>query len=222
MSNEPSANDSARIHVLQMIEDGKITAAEGMRLLNAMSGAGPAAPEPGGTPPGEAAPPAGAEALPPEPPPAAPQNPRPDFGRWQSWWQIPFWIGLGITLLGSGLMYWAYTTTRLSFWFFCASMPFAFGVLVLALAAATRTAKWIHVRVKTGEKRPKHIAISLPLPIGLTAWFFRAFGPFIPKLRHTGVDELILALGESATPENPLYVEVDEGDGEEKVQVYIG
>ena len=28
-----------RMHILQMIEDGKITAAEGLRLLNALTGA---------------------------------------------------------------------------------------------------------------------------------------------------------------------------------------
>jgi hypothetical protein len=215
MSNENPSNDNARMHILQMIEDGKITAAEGMRLLNAMSGA----------PPQAEAPSAGSAAAsaPPEPPPAAPQNPRPEFKHWQSWWQIPFWIGMTITLFGGLLMYWAYTAARLSFWFFCASAPFAFGVLILALAASTRTAKWVHLRVRTGEKDwPKQIALSFPLPLGPLAWFFRTFGPFIPALKDKGVDDVILALGESATPDNPLYVEVDEGEGEEKVQVYIG
>jgi hypothetical protein len=58
--------------------------------------------------------------------------------------------------------------------------------------------------------------------VRLAAWFLRLFSPFIPKLRDTGVDELILALDETTTPDNPFYVEVNEGKDGEKVQVYIG
>ena len=75
----------------------------------------------------------------------------------------------------------------------------------------------------TGEKEwPRNIALSFPLPIRLTAWFLRTFGPHIPQLKDTGVDELILALGDSASPGNPLLVNVNEGEGGEQVEVYIG
>jgi len=211
MSNEPE-----RMHILQMIEDGKITAGEGLRLLNALGGARPGASAEAG----------GAESAPGAPPaPAEPSPPIPDMGKWKQWWLIPLWIGLGLTLFGGLLMYWAYGAGGFSFWFACAALPFLFGVLVAGLASASRTSRWIHVRVNRGEAAedgPKNIRISFPLPIRLAAGFLRVFAPFIPKLRNTGVDELILALEDSTSPENPLFVDVHEGEGEERVQVYIG
>jgi hypothetical protein len=136
----------------------------------------------------------------------------------------PMAVGIGITFFGALLLYWAYSAGGgLSLWFFCASPPFALGVLLMALAAASRTAKWIHVRVNNAKgEEPRRVAISFPLPIGPTAWFLRTFRGFIPKLQDTAVDELILALGETTSADNPLYVEVNEGEDGEKVQVYIG
>lgn len=214
------SNEAERMHILQMIEDGKITAAEGLRLLNALTGAKPEAQ--GGPEPALEAPP-----PPLSPPPAEAEKapPIPEMGKWKLWWLIPLWIGLGITVCGGLLMYWAYSAGGFSFWFACATLPFLFGVLVAALASASRTSRWIHVRVNRGEAAddgPKNIRISFPLPIRLAAWCLRVFAPFIPKLKDTGVDELILALEESTSPENPLFVDVHEGEGGERVQVYIG
>lgn len=207
-------NETERMHILQMIEDGAITAAEGMRLLNALSGnkADNAADPP--PPPVDA----------PRPTPSAPPPLHPKIKNWSRWWMWPMAVGIGITFFGALLMYWAYSAAGgLSVWFVCASPPFAFGVLLMALAAASRTAKWLHVRVNTGEEEwPRRISISLPLPIGPTAWFLRTFRGHIPKLKDTAVDELILALGETTSADNPLYVEVNEGQDGEQVQVYIG
>ena len=217
-----SASDE-RMHILQMIEDGKITAADGLRLLNALSGARPeAAAEGGGAEPAPEAPPA----SPASPPAGAEPSPSvPNMEKWRQWWLIPLWIGLAITVSGGLLMYWTYSAGGFSFWFACATLPFLFGALVAALASASRTSRWIHVRVNRGEAAddgPKNIRISFPLPIRLAAWCLRVFAPFIPKLKDTGVDELILALEESTSPEKPLFVDVHEGEGGERVQVYIG
>ena len=130
MSNEPE-----RMHILQMIEDGKITAAEGLSLLNALTGAKPGA-EGGGAEPVPEAPPAEAEKA----------QAMPEMGKWKQWWLIPLWIGLGITFFGGLLMYWAYAAGGFSFWFACAALPFTLGVLVAALASASRSSRWIHVR----------------------------------------------------------------------------
>jgi hypothetical protein len=206
------SNESERMRVLQMIEDGAITAEEGMRLLNALAGKQSE---------GESQSPPPAE--PPRPAPFAPP-PNPKVESWKRWWVWPMAVGIGVTFFGALLMYWAYSAVGgLSFWFFCASPPFVFGVLLMALAAASRTAKWIHIRVNTGQDEwPRRISISLPLPIGLTAWLLRIFRDRLPQFKDTAVDELILALGEGTSAENPLYVEVNEGEEGEKVQVYIG
>ena len=211
-----------RMVVLQMIEDGKITAAEGLRLLNVLSGKGASESEaePTGDSANRAVPESGGE--PAQPAAEAPQ-PLPDMSRWRNWWMAPLGVGLGLVVLGGLLMYWAYTAGGFGFWFACATLPFVFGVAVAALAAASRSTRWLHVRVNTGQDEwPQRIAISFPLPIRVTAWFLRTFGRFIPKLRDTGVDELILALAEGTSPDNPLFVDVHEGEGGERVQVYIG
>ena len=202
------SHEVERLRILEMIETGQISAEEGIRRLGALPDT-PAAAWPGGPEPAAKAQPA---------PPA-------DLARWRNWWQIPFWLGVAVTVLGGGLLYWALAAAqfRLTGWFGLALCPFSAGVLVMALGAASRSAKWIHIRVDTGSgERPRRIALSFPLPIRPTAWFLRTFGDRIPNLRKTGVDELILALGETTTPQNPLYVEVEEGRNGEHVQVYIG
>ncbi len=210
-----------RMAVLQMIEDGKITAAQGLRLLNALSGKGAseAEAEPAGDATNRAAPEIGRE--PAQPVTEAPLLP--DMSRWRNWWMVPLGVGLSFVILGGLLMYWAYTAGGFTFWFACATTPFVFGVVVAALAAASRNTRWLHVRVNTGQAEwPQRIAISFPLPIRVTAWLLRTFGRFLPKLKDTGVDELILALAEDTSPDNPLFVDVHEGEGGERVQVYIG
>lgn len=147
----------------------------------------------------------------------------PNLARWRRYWMIPLWIGVGITVLGGLLLFWAYQAGGFSFWFGCAWLPFILGLAVMVMAVASRTARWLHLRVhqKPGE-RPQTIALSFPLPLRLTAWLIRNFGHHIPQLKNTGIDEMILALGKHTSSETPFYVEVDEGEDGEKVQVYIG
>lgn len=204
-------SDKERMQILQMIEDGKISAEEGLRLLNALS------PKPEADSGGGAA-----SASPASD--AVPPPPQPELGGYRDWWIKPMWLGVAITILGSLFLYWVLKVAGVSFWLVLASPPFVLGIVTMALAWASRTAKWLHIRIKTGEKSdgPRRILISLPLPIGPAAWLLRVISPFIPKLRDTGVDELIMALSETTSPEAPLFVDVNEGEGGERVQVYIG
>ena len=138
-------------------------------------------------------------------------------------WVIPASIGVGITVVGAFLMFLAYRSGGLGIWLACATIPMLFGVAVLALGVATRTAKWVHLRVKTGQEDwPRNIALSFPLPLRLTAWCLKVFGPFIPQLKNTGVDELLLAMGDGLSSQAPLFVDVTEGENGERVQVYVG
>ena len=197
------SSETERMQILQMIEDGKISAAEGLRLLDAL-----------GT--------AEASTAPPEP---AYADAAPDLDHWRRWWMVPMWAGIGVLLVGAWLMFSAYRLSGFGFWFACAGLPFIAGLLIMALAAASRSARWLHVRVRANQDSddwPRNIALSFPLPIRITAGLLRMFGPFIPRLKDHGLDELVLALAETASAEAPLYVEVDEGDGGERVQVYIG
>jgi hypothetical protein len=122
-------------------------------------------------------------------------------------------------------MLWSYQSTGFSFWFGCTWLPFLLGVALIAMAWGSRSARWLHIRVKQepGEW-PQTIAFSFPLPLHFAAWFMRTFGQFIPKVNEIGLDfdQLIESFENSTTPETPFYIEVDDGDNGEKVQIYIG
>ena len=146
----------------------------------------------------------------------------PSAMKWRNFWWVPMWVGVGVTVISALFMYWAYSGSGFGFWFACSWFPFALGVMVMALAWASRSARWLHVRVyqKAGQK-PERIAISLPIPLHLTAWLLRVFGKKIPNMGETSLDEVIMAL-DATSPEAPFYVEVNEGDDGERVEVYIG
>jgi hypothetical protein len=152
-----------------------------------------------------------------------PENPSfdPRAEKWRGWWRIPLWIGVVATVLTGLLLYSIYNAAGFNFWFACAWFPFMISVAIVALAWASRSAHWIHIRVhqRPGE-RPQNIAISFPIPLSLMGWFLRTFRSKIPNLQGVNPDEMILALNH-VTPEKPFYVEVNEEDGE-RVEVYIG
>ena len=135
---------------------------------------------------------------------------------------IPLWVGVGTTVASALLMVWAQRANGLGFWFFCAGAPFTLGIILIALAWQTRAAPWLHLRVhqKPGE-HPQNIAISLPLPLGISSWFLRTFRHRIPGMEGVSIDEIITTLNQSTSPENPIFIEVEEEDGEQ-VQIYIG
>ncbi len=58
--------------------------------------------------------------------------------------------------------------------------------------------------------------------LGLAGWFLRNFGSHIEGLNGTNVDEILTAISAAKTMTEPLIVNVDEGDGGERVQVFIG
>lgn len=211
-----------RMQILDMVEQGLISASDGARLLQAIRE------QSAESEPGEGFTGTSGEPIP-EVIETSPAGSSPDpeltasMERWKRWWMIPLWVGVGIIVVSSLLMAWAYQAGGFSFWFACAWLPFLLGLGSVMLAWSSRTARWLHLRVQQqpGEW-PRTIAFSFPLPLRLAAWFLRVFGRFIPQLKDTGIDELILALGSATGPASPLLVDVDEGENGERVQIYIG
>jgi hypothetical protein len=148
----------------------------------------------------------------------------PEAEKWRRWWVIPLWVGVGLTILGGLLLYAAVQSVGgVNFWFFCAAVPFTLGLLAIILAWQSRTSPWLHLRVQQAPgETPQRIAISLPLPIRPAAWFLRTFGRKIPGVKDQALDQVVLAVGENAGPDNPIYIQVDEGENGEKVEIYIG
>lgn len=213
--------DMERARVLKMIADGRITPEEGLRLMQTLEqnpaedGQPASGPETGETPrPGVQAEPSSFEV-----------DPRINGVKSivRRLWQIPLWIGIGITILGALGMYWVMQSGGLNFWFYSLSLPVLLGVLIIVAAVGSRKARWIFVDVhqKPGDS-PRRIFLGFPLPLRLTAWFLRVFGHKIPNLENTNVDEIIQAVETGFTGDTPLIVNVDEGDDGERVRVYIG
>lgn len=248
-----------RMRILEMIEVGRITAAEGVRLLESLGATEDDSP-PGDENPdlldetwvedqlfpargpfeGESAlnelsdpadpiveplyadHPAGLaqEALDP-----AGVEAGVDLGRFRDWWIFPFWLGLGAAVTGAAL---AYAAARFagtaSIWFLCALSPTVLGILMLTLAwLYFRSAVWLHLRIQQAPgESPERIAISLPLPIGPAAWLLRVFVGLVPPTHRSSLGQLLLALQSGVGRDSPIYIQVDEGDGGEKVEIYIG
>lgn len=206
--------NSSWIDILNLVKNHEISVEEGAnRLADLENGQEPGAKEP----------PAESVAQPVEEPvatieemPSSDKAALPDLGWWGRAWMFPFWIGMGIFILGAVMMAWA-SAGRHFFWFYCAWLPLVFGMLAFLLGWWSQRARWLHVRVQ--DKNGSHVAISFPLPLRLAAWVLRIFGPLIPKLKELHLTDLPLILDSLCDVEGPLTVEVD--DHEEHVRVYI-
>ena len=212
--------DSERQQILKMIEDGKITAEEGLTLMQALGDEpeeegmpelpdGDKIPsfitEPGGEAEGE-------------------KKTDPEFdrkvNRFRNLWTIPLWIGVAITVAGAYWMYASLQASGFGFWFYCAWLPFLLGVLVVAVAFSSRTSRWIYVNVKQkpGET-PQRIVIAFPL--SLVSWLMMFAKGQMHERERGAMDEVMGAIFNSTKSTEPLMVDVQEDDGDH-VQVYIG
>lgn len=136
---------------------------------------------------------------------------------------IPLWVGIILTVLSAWWMYSIQQRSGLNFWFFCMTMPFLFGILLIVLGAGSGSARWLYVNVDRSQRAdwPKNITIALPLPLGLVGWFLRNFGSYIEGLDRTTIDEVLTTISMAKSLTEPLIVNVDD-DGGERVQVFIG
>jgi hypothetical protein len=211
-------SDDEREQILKMVADGKITAEEALKLMQALDE----------TPVEEEA---GIDATPfpeskeeqAEPRP----QPDPEFtnkvNRFRRLWIIPLTVGIALTVLGAWWMYSAMLNSGYGFWFLCAWLPFLLGILIVTLGAISKTSRWIYVNVeqKKGEG-PRHIVIAFPIPSALLRWGIKNFGHNIPPEHRDKADMAMKAiLEEDGAFNEPLFVDVHDEDGEH-VQVYIG
>ena len=198
-----------QMSILNKIENGEISSEEGIRLLE---DAGNKV-EKYQTPPENDT--GGRESASNKPPNLS----EGELNKWKHWWTYPLYIGVGLTILAAYWMNFAYQSAGYGFWFFCSWIPLLIGILLMALSWHSRTGTWLHVRVKSKHQR---VAISLPAPLGIIAFTFRHFGQFFPQMENTSLDEIIVALKDTAESGNPFYVHVDEGEDGEQVEVFLG
>lgn len=197
--------------ILQMVDDGKITAEEAMTLIKALEEI-PAEDE--------------VEVIETEAGSQSAYDAH-EFdevkARARKFTSIPLGIGIGITVLAS---YWMFALTQnanYGFWFFCAWFPLLLGILLIALSAGGMNSRWLYVDVHQEQGEwPQRITFGFPIPFGLVSWGVRNFGHRAKDVSQAQMDAIVAALDTSTSMDEPLIVNVDEGDGGERVQVYIG
>jgi len=194
-----------RLEILKMVELGQIDAQEAAALLSALS-------EAETVDEGDKVP---AEVLPPER-----EAPEPMENRWARFWIYPMMAGGAILLLGALVVGLVSITGGAWGWLLCGWPLLLTGLLILALALWSRRATWMHLRISEGGRRK--MAFSFPVPLGLAAWGIRIAQPFVPQLQDTGVDEVILAVRDSASRGEPLFIDVQNDEDGERVELYIG
>ena len=198
--------------ILKMVEDGKISAEEAMTLIKALE---------------ETSAEDEVEVIETETDTGKERSASMDFeevkARAKKFAMIPLWIGVAFTVLSAYWMYALVSNANYGFWFFCAWIPLLLGLLLIALSGGGMNARWLYVNVdqEPGEW-PGHITLGFPLPLGMIAWILRNFGHYMQGMDRTNVDGILKALSTMDDLDEPLIVNVDEGEYGEQVQVYIG
>ena len=195
-----------RSQILAQLEAGEISAEEAVRLLSRVDSEQASEPQEAPSPLPEAS-------IPGLDPAAA---------RWARFWIYPLMAGGVVLIVGALVMALVYSLDAAPGWRVCGWLPMSLGLLVTLLALWSRRAKWLHLRILEGKTDKRRIAFSFPLPLGLAAWGLRIVQPFVPQLQETGVDDLIIALREGVGTDEPLFIDVQDEEDGERVQVYIG
>ena len=204
-----------RKKILQMVEEGKISADEAAQLMRALEDDSAEVE----MEVFEGEPSSGFEGS---------ETSAPEFekvkARARRFAMIPLWTGVVITTLSAWGIFAIQQSAGVNFWLFCLLFPLMLGVLLIVLGAGGPNSKWIYVNVdrRDAYDGPRNITLGFPLPFGLTAWFLRNFGHNIQGMKNTSVDDIIQVLDATEKSNEPFIVNVEEGGNGEHVQVYIG
>lgn len=204
-----------RKKILQMVQDGKISAEQAASLMRALEEDTDNADAP-------------VEVLEMGPGIGGAGSDAPEFEevkrRAHNLAMIPLWVGIFLTVLSAWGIYAIQQNAGVNFWLFCLSFPLLLGVLLIVLGTSGQNSKWLYVNVdrRNAHDWPRNITLAFPLPLGLAAWFLRTFGSYISGLRDTNVDEIIQLLDVTGKSDAPLIVNASDNEDGEQVQVYIG
>jgi len=206
-----------RRKILQMVQDGKISAEQASSLMRALEADAQAE-----------VPEANMEIFETGAGSGSERNDAPEFeeikARARRFAMIPLWIGVAITVMSAWAIYSVQQSAGMNFWFFLLMIPLLVGVLLIALGASGQSSRWLYVNVdrRNAHDGPRNITLGFPLPLGLTAWFLRNFGHNMRGMKNTNVDEIIQILDATGKSGAPLIINANDNEDGEHVQVYIG
>ena len=186
-----------RLHILELVEQGEISADEGARRLESLSGGDePLGPSGGST--------------------QAADKPAPAHAISQG----VFWGGVGLLCGGAWLVSAVYAWHIASAWQIVGWLLFALGLLIAVAGWWLQRARWLSLRVHEDGK--PQVTLVLPLPLGLLEWGVRIARPWVPQLRDVRLDELILLTRQELQSGQPVVVSVDQASKGGRVQITLG
>lgn len=205
-----------RKKILQLVEEGKISAEEAARLMAAMADDEDDSAE------------AEVEVIESRPGIGYEKTDAPEFdqikARARRFSLIPLWAGVVITVLSAWAIYAIQQSAGTNFWFYCMIFPLLLGVLLMALGGGGRASRWIYIDVDRRDAKPgdgpRHITLGFPMPLGFIAWFFDNFGHNIKGMSKSRAEGIVQMMQATKDSNEPLMINVDDDDAH--VQVYIG
>lgn len=205
-----------RKKILQLVEEGKISAEEAASLMAALADDGDDSAE------------AEVEVIESRAGFGYEKTDAPEFDRIKArarrFSMIPLWTGVVITVLSAWAIYSIQQSVGTNFWFYCMIFPLLLGVLLMALGGGGRSSRWIYVDVDRRDAKPgdgpRHITLGFPMPLGFIAWFFDNFGHNIKGMSKSRAEGIVQMMQATKDSNEPLMINVDDDDAH--VQVYIG
>jgi hypothetical protein len=139
--------------------------------------------------------------------------------RVRPYWRQALFAGAIVMVVAGAVLADAYQRSGVTVWTWLFGwLPLFLGLAIMTLAAWSRTARWVQMRITSEDE---HLAFSFPLPLGLGATVISFLQPLVPQMRHSGVDELILALRDGLPDDEPLTIEVSNEENGEYVQIVL-
>ena len=202
-----------RRKILQMVEEGKITAEDAASLMRALDD-GTDSPE--------------VEVIDSGSHTSYERTDAPEFdqikARARRFALIPLWVGIFITVFSAWIIYAIQQNGGTNFWFYFMILPLLLGVVLIALGSGGRASRWIYINVDRRDAKPgdgpRHITLGFPLPLGLVGWFFSNFGGNISGLAGGKGQAIADMIEATKNSKEPLMINVDDDD--EHVQLFIG
>jgi hypothetical protein len=214
-----------RKKILQMVEEGKVSASDAAKLMHVLDvDADPAEAEIEVIQTGTS------QSRRPEPVEGFESTAALEFeeikSRARRFSLIPLWIGVFITVLSAWVIYGIQQNGGANFWFYCMVLPLLAGVFLITLGAGGRSARWMYVDVhrpyaKRGDG-PRHITLGFPLPLGIIDWIFRTFGNYFQGPSKRRVEGIIQLMNVTRDSNEPFILNVDDSDDGEHVRIFIG